>query len=237
MNKKKKYLVLDVETANMVEDPLVYDVGFAIVDNTGKIYEAYSFVVSDIFFDMADIMETAYYAKKIPLYKERIRNNETKVIDFLSARWFILQLMKKYHCNTVMAYNAKFDVTALNTTLRYLTKSTKRWFFPYGTTVNCIWNMACQVLYTQKTFAKEAIKNEWYSNAKNLRTSAEIGKNYIAKTTDFEEEHTGLSDVKIEIEIFAKCVKQHKRMDRNIDRMCWKIPTEYHKEFLKAAFA
>ena len=97
--------------------------------------------------------------------------------------------------------------------------------------------MACQVLYTQKAFAKEAVKNEWYSNAKNLRTSAEIGKNYIAKTTDFEEEHTGLSDVKIEIEIFAKCVKQHKRMDRNINRMCWKIPTEYHKEFLKAAFA
>ena len=237
MNKKKKYLVLDVETANMVEDPLVYDIGFAIADNTGKIYEAYSFVISDIFFDMADIMETAYYAKKIPLYKERIRNNETKVIDFLGARWFILQLMKKYHCNTVMAYNAKFDVTALNTTLRYLTKSAKRWFFPYGTTVNCIWNMACQVLYTQKTFAKEAIKNEWYSNAKNLRTSAEIGKNYIAKTTNFEEEHTGLSDVKIEIEIFAKCIKQHKRMDRNINRMCWKIPTEYHKEFLKTAFS
>ena len=65
MNKKKKYLILDVETANMVEDPLVYDIGFAIADNTGKIYEAYSFVISDIFFDMADIMKTAYYAKTI----------------------------------------------------------------------------------------------------------------------------------------------------------------------------
>ena len=237
MNKKKKYLILDVETANSMDDPLVYDIGFAVADNTGKIYEAYSFVISDIFFDMADIMKTAYYAKKIPLYKERIRNNETKVIDFLGARWFILQLMKKYNCKTVMAYNANFDTKALNITLRYLTKSAKRWFFPFGTEVNCIWNMACQVLYTQKKFAKEAVNNKWYSASKNLKTSAEIGKNYISNTTNFEEEHTGLSDVKIETEIFVKCVKQHKKMNRNINRMCWRIPTQFHKEFLKTAIA
>ena len=117
-------------------------------------------------------------------------------------------------------------------------------FLPSGyqtmfTSIEAYKNIAedTKVLYTQKKFAKEAVNNKWYSASKNLKTSAEIGKNYIAKTTDFEEEHTGLSDVKIEIEIFAKCVKQHKRMDRNINRMCWKIPTEYHKEFLKAAFA
>ena len=56
MNKKKKYLILDVETANSMDDPLVYDIGFAIADNTGKIYEAYSFVISDTDFDTAAIL-------------------------------------------------------------------------------------------------------------------------------------------------------------------------------------
>lgn len=235
MNKKKKYLVLDVETANSMDDPLVYDIGFAIADNTGKIYEEQSFIISDVFSEMKDIMKTAYYAKKIPLYKKRILKGESKVVNFMYARSFILNLMKKYNCKTVMAYNANFDTKALNITLRYLTKSVKRWFFPYGIEVNCIWNMACQVLYTQKKFAKEAVNNKWYSTSKNLKTSAEIGKNYISNTTDFEEEHTGLSDVKIETEIFVKCVKQHKKMNRNINRMCWRIPTQFHKEFLKTA--
>lgn len=237
MNKKKKYLVLDVETANSMDDPLVYDIGFAIADNTGKIYEEQSFIISDVFSEMEEIMKTAYYAKKIPLYKERILKGESKVVSFMYARSFILNLMKKYNCKTVMAYNANFDTKALNVTLRYLTRSAKRWFFPYGTEINCIWNMACQVLYTQKKFAKEAVNNKWYSTSKNLKTSAEIGKNYISNTTDFEEEHTGLSDVKIEIEIFVKCVKQHKKMNRNINRICWRIPAQFHKEFLKTAIA
>ena len=34
---KDYYLVLDVETANSTNDPLVYDLGFAVCDRKGKI--------------------------------------------------------------------------------------------------------------------------------------------------------------------------------------------------------
>ena len=64
----------------------------------------------------------------------------------------IREVMKKSNINTVCAYNANFDRNALNTTLRYVTKSKMRWFFPFGTKFNCIWSMACDTIYQQKTF-------------------------------------------------------------------------------------
>ena len=36
--RKKYYLVLDVETANTLEQPLVYDIGYSVVDKKGNIY-------------------------------------------------------------------------------------------------------------------------------------------------------------------------------------------------------
>ena len=50
IDKRKKYImVVDTETANSLEYPVVYDLGIAITDKTGKIYESYSFVISDVY--------------------------------------------------------------------------------------------------------------------------------------------------------------------------------------------
>ena len=34
-----KYVVLDTETANSIDCPLVYDVGFEVIDSKGRVYE------------------------------------------------------------------------------------------------------------------------------------------------------------------------------------------------------
>lgn len=50
MSKQKDfYLVLDVETANTTLDPLVYDLGYMVVDREGHIYEKESFLIYEIF--------------------------------------------------------------------------------------------------------------------------------------------------------------------------------------------
>ena len=54
--KKKFYLVLDVETANSLEDALVYDIGYAVIDNKGDIYKTASYVIRDIFIKEKDLM-------------------------------------------------------------------------------------------------------------------------------------------------------------------------------------
>ncbi|MCB7071799.1 hypothetical protein LIZ76_18065, partial [Caldibacillus sp. 210928-DFI.2.22] len=71
--------------------------------------------------------------------------------------------------------------------------------------INCIWHMACQTIFSQKSFPKWAFENGYYSKAGNLKTNAEVAYNWMMKTTDFVEEHTGLADVYIETAIMAWC--------------------------------
>ena len=228
MNKKEKIIVLDVETAGSLESPLVYDLGFIITNKEGKIFEKYQFIISDIF-DNSDLMKTAYYYNKLPKYLQGLEDKKMHKVSFAMAYATMQHLIKKYNIKNVFAYNAYFDSNALNNTIRTLTKGQKKYFFPYGTQINCIWNMACQVLYTQKTFYKEAIKNGWFTENGNLKTSAEIGFRYISGLNEFDEEHMGLQDVLIETMIMTRCFRQNKKMERNVNRLCWQIPTEFHK--------
>ena len=228
--KKKFYLVLDVETANSLEDALVYDIGYAVIDNKGHIYTTASYVVRDIFIKEKDLMQTAYYAEKIPMYWDEIKKHNFIVSDFYTVRRDLCDTIKQYNIKTVCAYNAHFDYTALNTTERWVTKSKYRYFLPYGIEVNCIWHMACQVICTQKKYIRWCIENNYVSPSGNIKTSAEIVHRFLSQDTDFIEAHTGLQDVLIEADIFARCIAKHKKMDRNINRQCWKIPTKRAKE-------
>jgi hypothetical protein len=237
--RKNYYLVLDVETANTLEQPLCYDVGFAICDKSGKIYTQRSYIVPEIFFDEKEVfgngemMNTAYYAEKLPQYYKGIRTGTWKIKPLYGIRSEILSLMKEYNVKAVAAYNASFDVNALNQTIRYVSKSKNRWFFPYGTEVICIWHMACQTIFLQKQFDKIAVANQWESEKGNVHTNAEIAWRYIKNAFDFEEAHTGLEDVKIECQIMAKCFAQHQKMVKTPNRLCWRIPQKQYKNFKK----
>ena len=44
----EKFIVLDTETTNDIDCPLTYDLGFAVIDKNGKVYEKHSFVTDDI---------------------------------------------------------------------------------------------------------------------------------------------------------------------------------------------
>jgi len=220
----KFYLVLDTETTNGLDDPLVYDIGGAIVDKRGRIYETFSFVIRDIFVNERELMRTAYYAEKIPEYVESLRINERKMVNFYEARQYILNLMKKYNAYNVAAYNAHFDRNALNITQRWLTKSKYRYFFPYRTNFICIWNMACQTLCQRKTYKNFCEKNNFTSNHnRNYSTSAETVYRYLMLDPTYEEEHKGLDDVMIEAYIFKRCFETHKKMPygKGIRRSCW----------------
>lgn len=222
--KKQYFLILDVETANSTDDPLVYDLGFVVADRQGNIYESESLVIADIFVDEADLMETAYYHEKLPRYRADLKNGTRTMTTLAHAKYMIHDLMEKYDINTVCAYNASFDSRALNVTSRYVTKSKYRYFLPYGTEINCIWHMACQVICTQKNYRKFCEQNNFISASGNLQTSAEVVYRYMTKDTDFDESHTGLEDVLIETAIMKKCYDQHKKMDKSINRLCWRIP-------------
>jgi hypothetical protein len=93
--------------------------------------------------------------------------------------------------------------------------------------------MACDVLLNRTTYINFALNNGFVSDANNIQTSAECAYRYIKNKVDFIESHTGLEDVKIETEIFAKCISLHKKMDMSINKSCWQKVQRRRKELAK----
>jgi hypothetical protein len=236
--KKEMYLVIDTETANTIEQPLPYDIGYAITDRYGNIALKRSFIVAEIFLDHKEMMKSAYFANKIPQYWEDIKAGKRIVKSIFNIRKQIRADMKEYKVKKVGAYNMAFDKRALNNVIRYCSKSLIRWFFPFGTEYFCIWHMACQVILNSTSYVKFALQNGLESDKGNIQTSAEACYKFLKKNVEFAECHTGLEDVEIEIEIMAKCYSCHKKMDKSINYACWRLPQRKRKELeLREVFA
>lgn len=215
-------MIIDTETANDVSCPLPYDVGYQIVDTeTGEVLTEKSFVVAEIFFDK-ELMAQAYFADKIPQYFKEIKEGKRKVTGIFNVRRLVVDDMKRFDVHRVGAYNMNFDKRATNNDVRYISGSFWRWFFPYGTEFFCIWNMACTSILDTKEFADFAVKNGFVSEVGNIRTSAEIAYRYLTDTTDFEEAHTGLEDVKIEREILFAVLRSGMEYKDKPYSACWR---------------
>lgn len=227
MDKRINYLIgLDTETCNGImvgekldlSQSLVYDLGWAVTDKKGRIYKTESFVIAEIFLGMKDVMKSAYYANKIPMYWEQIKSGQRKLASFWTVKKAFYADIKKYGVKNVFAHNAGFDVRALNNTIRYITKSRFRWFFPFGLEIWDTLKMARQTIGKQKTYQEFCAKNNYLTKHKKpqVRLTAEILYRYISGNNDFVESHTGLEDVLIETKIMAKCFAQHKSMIKKL---------------------
>ena len=194
-------LMIDVETTNDIECPLVYDVGYQIFSLSRGVVCERSYINVDIFSD-EKLMESAFFKDKIPQYIEDYNNGKRK----LSELWGIKKMVKndceaycvKYAC----AHNAAFDNRALNTTQRYETTSKYRYFLPYGIEWLCTLKMARKILKTDEADGEFCYENDYLTSRGCRRYTAEILYRFITGCGEFEESHTGLEDVKIEREIF-----------------------------------
>ena len=201
----KKLIVVDTETTNSLDDPLCYDVGFAVIDEIGNVYETYSFVVADIFLDK-ELMKSAYFADKIPTYWEDIKSGKRELKTFRNIKKAFADCVKRNDVKIVLAHNARFDYRSLNLTLRYLTCSKQRFFFPFGTTIWDTLKMSREVLKNDASYGEFCYSNEYLTKRMCKRFTAEIIYRFLTGNNSFEESHTGLEDVLIEKEIFAYCI-------------------------------
>ena len=206
------YMTIDTETANGTDFPLVYDLGLAIHDKRGKVYETRSLVIADIYCGERELMKTAYYAKKLPKYEIALKSGEREMVSIFTARKIVHELCAKYNVKAIIAHNSRFDYNALNTSIRYITKSKTRYFLPFGIPVYDSLKMARDTIVKQKTYRKFCEKYNYFTSRGQLKATAEILYRYITGQHDFNEEHQGLDDVLIEVAISAKCFAQHKPM-------------------------
>lgn len=217
MDKRKNYyLTIDTETANSLDNPIMYDIGGAIHDKKGNICETFSFIIYEVFCADRALFDTAYYAEKRPIYEKQIKEGTRKIVSLFTARKYIYNLCKKYNVKAIIAHNMPFDYRATTNTIRYITKSKNRYFLPYGVPLWDTLKMAEDTICKQKTYYKFCEKNGYLRANGKPRATAEILYRYISKNNDFVENHTGLEDVLIEKEIFAKCMRQHKKMRKEV---------------------
>ena len=119
--RRKYYLVFDCETATLpfvsslegkdkqtiaIAKPLIYDLGWQVIDRKGNVFRRRSYLVSEIF-SVPQIFNTAYYASKRPLYLEKLKRDEIILTDWKTAT---NELEKDLQiCSAVGAYNSMFD--------------------------------------------------------------------------------------------------------------------------------
>ena len=119
--RRNYYFVLDCETATMphahdfdgeirksiaIAKPLIYDLGWKLIDSKGKVYRRKSYLITEIF-SVPSIFNTAYYASKRPLYIDKLKKKEITLTSWEQATADMVADMEG--AVAVGAYNSMFD--------------------------------------------------------------------------------------------------------------------------------
>jgi hypothetical protein len=208
---KHFYLQLDTETCGDLDNPFVYDLGMAIIDRQGNIYETFNFVIYDVFVGMKDLMATAYYAEKIPQYEQDLKNGVRKMVKWRTAVRIIRQLIKKYTVKAVIAHNTRFDINAINNTNNAV-KTSYKYVFPYGIEKWCTLRMAQQTFAKSKKYIKYCEDFGYLTKNNRPKLTAEVLYRYITGDELFNEAHTALQDVYCELTILLAEFAFHKKL-------------------------
>lgn len=225
IDRRRNYgIVFDTETANtglnengqlFFKDGLFYDFGFSVVDTKGNVYEEYSFINADIFFEK-ELMNSAYYKEKVPKYWKDIKAGRRKLANTYTIHRAFVECINKYECKWITAHNTRFDYAVVNATQRWVSKSKYRYFIPKDVEIWDTMKMARDVILKMPTYKTFCEKHDLLTKNGRLSASAENLYRFIIKDASFVESHTGLEDVKIEREILWFCLRQHKRMRKKL---------------------
>lgn len=213
------YVVLDTETAPTVhyadgrahaETSLVYDFGYTIFDvATNTTLCERSFVVAETFYNSA-LMNSAYYAAKIPTYQQGIKTGEWIVASFVEIWRTFKADCKAFNVKKAWAFNCAFDEKALNNTIKTYSNGFNQWFMPYKLRLCDIWDYSSNITCTAN-YLKFCDTNGKFTKTGNPSTCAETIFAFINNERDYEEKHTALEDARIEREILVTARKKHKK--------------------------
>lgn len=204
--RRKYYMVLDCETATLpyahnfdgadrqkiaIAKPLIYDLGWQIIDRKGRVYERKNFLISEIF-SVPAVFNTAYYASKRPQYIDLLNRGEIILTDWNSAAAELVNAMS--HCECVGAYNSMFDFKkAIPFTELYINNLYSNDFYSWEEKQNRIcdyivsgghhssksfdpnvfsfrgvdyplfdlWGLSCEHLINNDEYKRTCIDNEW----------------------------------------------------------------------------
>ena len=215
--KKERYLMfIDTETIgtlNVKESVLPFEIGMKVLDTeTNKVVKEKSYLVRK-FFNNKYIMLSTFSATKYPDYFEKLDNDKRyKTMSVNDISKDIEKTISRYSIKIMVAHNGNFDKTAM-----------ARLFEDFGVdnpfeNIDLLDTMELSKVITfSKDYANYCIENKdrlnslkdscFITNSGRVRTTAQAIYCYISNNANFEEAHTGLEDIDIEIEIFKKSME------------------------------
>lgn len=216
--KKQKYLLfIDTETIGslyVAESVLPFEIGMKVfnLDNM-KVVKEKSYLVRK-FFNNKYIMLSTFSATKYPSYFERLENDKRyKTMSVKDISQNLEKIINRYGIKIMVAHNGKFDQTAI-----------ARICEEFGTNnpmkkIDLLDTMEMSKVITfSKEYANYCIENKdrlnsinesaFITNSGRVRTTAQAIYSYLTNNPEFEEAHTGLEDIDIEIEIFKESLKR-----------------------------
>lgn len=215
--KKEKYLLfVDTETIgtlNVKESVLPFEIGIKVLDTeTNKVVKEKSYLVRK-FFNNKYIMLSTFSATKYPNYFEKLENDKRyKTMSANDISKDLEKTIQRYNIKIMVAHNGNFDQQAI-----------ARLFEDFGVenpleNIDLLDTMEISKIITfSKDYANYCIENKdrlnslkescFITNSGRVRTTAQAIYCYLSNNADFQEAHTGLEDIDIEIEIFKKSME------------------------------
>ena len=201
MNKHYK-IILDTETAGTLKAPLVYDLGYIVVNNHNEIVKQRDYIITQIY-DNPELFATAYYAKKRPLYEKRLASNYCKKVAFGYALMRLAKDIEKYNA-VCYAYNSTFDTNALINTARQYDKLQ---YIPQDFRILDIMKFIEPIIST-KEYIEYCKAHNYLTKTGRVSTTAETLYRYTFEDSGFKEEHTALEDSRIEFDILSRIIRE-----------------------------
>lgn len=209
-------LVLDTETAPTptckgcdATQMRVYDLGWAVVDTaSGDVVETFNGVVRETW-ENTSLMTSAYYAGKLPWYRELITRGALPVMRAQDAQHALADACERWDVNGIWAWNVRFDYQALNATIADYSNGYCRHFTPKNVKCYDIMSVAAMSVCDTKKY------RAWCGQTGNTtpkgkpRTTAEAVHRYLSGDDGFVESHTALDDARIEAATLHACYKRH----------------------------
>ena len=203
---------LDTETVGL--EGHVYDIGYCIHNKRGEIVLERNWLVEENFTNPKKMMGAFYAGKHFTHYARMLQDGEIRLTPWAEIIGIMRADFLEHGVDVVAAYNAGFDFRVLKQTHADL--GGEGAILQNPVKVLDIWQFACETKLSQKQYANIARSQGWVSSKGNIKTGAEFAHRYCSGDHSFIEDHTALSDARIEVAILAKCFAQKKRVPYGI---------------------
>ena len=224
MKTQNNVMVLDTETVGSFGRPLIHDIGWKIVDKEFSTLQEVRYLVKEFHEEQQWVLNASdFYRTKHSLYKKAIADKEVELKPWKEIEKEMLNALRTYKVKVLSAYNLAFDYKALKYTNHFFSvENTKFMSVIDKKTFLCIWNLACDTILDTDDYRQYATMKNFISEKGNYLTNAESCYAYLIGNEDFEEEHTALADVQIEVEILKYIVTKCKgKVKYGLAYSCW----------------